>query len=181
MVGGSAGAAFSRAGGRYASCFDTTRMRNTLLCLIMIFLAQALYGAANSYYVSPVASAAGDGSLQNPWTLATALLNNKNGESKNSNVKGGDIIWLLEGTYYGPFSCDLMGSAEAPIAIKPRPGARVRLVATNNLMTCMTINGGWVHFSDLEVCNSATNRSAARNPGLMVFGPGTKLINLGHS
>ncbi|MEK7061424.1 MAG: hypothetical protein AAB954_02070, partial [Patescibacteria group bacterium] len=44
------------------------------------------------YYVSPTGSASGNGSLENPWDLQTAL-------NHPAVVHPGDTIWLRGGTY----------------------------------------------------------------------------------
>lgn len=101
-------------------------------------------GGGNSFYVSPTGSASGNGSITNPWNLATAL-------NHPSAVKPGDTIWLRNGTYGNggsqTFSSRLTGTATLPIYVRQYPGERA------------TINGGlgvsgkYVWYWGFEVAN----------------------------
>ncbi len=64
-----------------------------LLCGGLSFLA-AVAGATD-YYVAPNGSPSGNGSINNPWDLQTAL-------DQPAAVQPGDTIWLRGGTYDEP-------------------------------------------------------------------------------
>lgn len=84
-------------------------MKKLLTFLFLMFLGNMLF-AQQEFHVFPVndknspGTSAGNGSLQLPWDLQTAL-------SQNSDiVNGGDIIWLHEGVYNGRFISTLKGT-----------------------------------------------------------------------
>ncbi|WP_250433980.1 right-handed parallel beta-helix repeat-containing protein [Hanstruepera flava] len=86
-------------------------MKQFLLTFILGFIC--FYGfAQKSYHVFPkesksnVGSPLGDGSLQNPWDLQTAL------NQKPEKVNGGDTIWLHNGIYNGRFISRLKNTIE---------------------------------------------------------------------
>ena len=77
-------------------------MKKLFTFLFLMFLGNMLF-AQQEFHVFPVndknspGTSTGNGSLQLPWDLQTAL-------SQNSEiVNGGDIIWLHEGVYNGRF------------------------------------------------------------------------------
>ena len=61
-----------------------------------VLLCVAASANATDFYVSPTASASGDGSFGNPWRLQDALY-------QPSAVHPGDTIWLRGGTHSGTF------------------------------------------------------------------------------
>ncbi len=159
------------------------------------------------FFVSPQGSAQGDGSMQNPWDLQTALCSGRaytmagNGWpqcSRNGTAKvlPGDTIWLRGGTYGKGgatlFQSRLQGTADKPIIVKQYPGERA------------TINGGiseallsepienyarHVWYWGFEITNTSLQRVVPLNNndtqivggrpgGLELFGEGAKAINL---
>jgi hypothetical protein len=125
--------------------------------------------AAAEFYASPAGSPSGDGSLANPWDLATAL-------SDTAQVKPGSTIWLLGGTYTNPvdprgFESTLMGTADAPIVVRQYPGEHA--IVTNTIL----VTGSYTWFWGFEVTHPAPQQGDPLH-GFNVHGPGTKLINV---
>jgi hypothetical protein len=63
------------------------------------------------YHVTPTGSDQGDGSINDPWDISTALYH------KQNTVQPGDTIFLHEGTYTERTDCRLTGSAAGHITI----------------------------------------------------------------
>src|SRR5687768_18287792 len=70
---------------------------------------------AAEFHVSPAGTPAGNGSLEKPWDLASAL-------AAPEAVKPGDTLWLHEGTYRGGFVSRLTGRQGMPIVVRGAPG-----------------------------------------------------------
>lgn len=75
---------------------------------------------ASEWHVSPDGTPRGDGSLQAPWDLATAL-------AATDRVAAGDTVWLHGGTYRGGFESRLAGTADAPITVRQAPAERATI------------------------------------------------------
>lgn len=143
------------------------------------------------FFVAPNGTESGDGSINDPWNLKSAL-------SHPASVKPGDTIYLLGGTYKLPpetlgFTSLLKGTFENPIKVMSYPGEWA--VIDGNLsdsalknVTMIIVLGQYTWYKDFEVTNSETgNRKipiASSNPperrGTAIDdrGTGTKLINL---
>jgi hypothetical protein len=78
-----------------------------------------------SFFASPTGTSRGDGSLQAPWDLQTAL-------DHPAEVRPGDTIWLRGGTYPGTYASYLVGTAASPIVVRQYPGERVTLDGGNS-------------------------------------------------
>jgi hypothetical protein len=134
----------------------------------------------NQFYVAPDGSPSGDGSINNPWDLQTAL-------SQPAAVQPGDVIWVQGGTYVGNFVSYLSGTVNSPIVVREYPGERATLdgnTATPTSAT-LTVDGQYTWFWDLEITNSNPIRvvdysgsDGPRGDGVDNFGVGTKLIDL---
>jgi hypothetical protein len=76
------------------------------------------------WYVEPPGRTENPGTRESPWDIASAL----NGRKE---VRSGDTIWLLEGTYRRRpnelFDVRLAGSVDKPIHVQPVAGHRVRI------------------------------------------------------
>jgi hypothetical protein len=72
-------------------------------------------GRGPVFYVAPEGSPTGDGTIDRPWDLQTAL-------NQPSPVRPGSTIYLRGGTYVGKFVSDLTGSAVSPITVRSYPG-----------------------------------------------------------
>lgn len=80
-------------------------MRQSITYIFLFFLAISF--AQKEFHVFPIdgdqikGSPNGDGSLNNPWDLQTAL------SQSSERVNGGDIIWLHQGIYNGRYKSTL--------------------------------------------------------------------------
>src|SRR3989344_191660 len=134
------------------------------------------------YYASSNGSAGGNGSITNPWDLAS-VLNGARGV-----IKPGDLIWLRGGTYRAPtkgFSSSLAGNISSPIIVRAYPGERVTIDGA------FGIGGSDTWFWGIEITTTTPAPSVATweeyralvNSGLypsadlVITGPRTKLIN----
>ena len=69
-----------------------------------------------------------------------------------------------------------MGTANAPIIVRQYPGERATIVNAASATNGLTINGAYTWYWGFEVTN--TNPNSQNVAGIMVFAPGSKLINL---
>lgn len=125
------------------------------------------------WFAAPDGSPDGDGSIELPWDLETAL-------HQDDLIQPGDILWLRGGTYTMPegewyITARLRGTREQPVIVRQYPGERA------------TIDGSLVSRADytwywgFEITNSSGERRAAhdgRGLGLNLQAPGNKAINL---
>lgn len=144
-------------------------------------LTAAAIATAAEYYAAP--EGAGNGTLEQPWSLATVLAGEK--------VHPGDTVFLRGGTYRGTFVSNLKGAPGSPIVIRAAEGERAILDGSRsgqqfrNIPT-LDIAGAYTHFIGLEIANSDPERKLAiagsnpperRGSGVNVRAPGIKLIN----
>lgn len=141
--------------------------------------------AGRDFYVAPTGSPAGDGSLDNPWDLPTAL-------NQPSAVHPGDKIWLRGGTYRGKFNSSLTGTSSAPITVRQYPSERATLDGGNTSgAAILTVQGAYTWYWGFEIMSSDPNRVSAtdlndppdihRGDGIDMSsgtGSGLKFINL---
>ena len=161
-------------------------VRLLLSCMATALLAlppAPLSEAAARYYVAPGVRSGGNGSMERPWDLATAL-------SHPAAVKPGDTIWIRGGTYKGAFTSRLAGAPDAPIVLRQYPGERVVVDGAGSPQAVLTIFGAWATYWGFEITNSNTRRASSQaGPwptdlsrgtahGVIVKGPHTKLVNL---
>lgn len=115
---------------------------------------------AAHFYVSATATAAGDGSKDNPWQLQKAL----NAPAPLINPTDTIWVWLLGGTYKGTFdaqtsfNCFTNGTQTSPIIFRNYNSQRVTL--DGNLTYTLMCNLGkcsYTWFWGLEVMNSDTS------------------------
>ena len=96
-------------------------MRHSISLLVLFFTICSF--AQKEFHVFPMegksiqGSPNGDGSLNNPWDLQTAL------SQSSERVNGGDIIWLHKGIYTGKFKSTLESTVK---------GKYISVVAYNN-------------------------------------------------
>jgi cysteine-rich repeat protein len=96
-----------------------------IIGIITASLAFAGTTFAADFYASTSGSAAGDGSLGNPWDLATAL-------HHPVAVQPGDTIWVRGGTYGGAHTSRLAGTEANPITVRAYRRERVVLDYADN-------------------------------------------------
>lgn len=137
------------------------------------------------HFVSSDGSDRGDGSMEHPWDLATAL-------SHPPAVKPGDIIWLRGGEYVGKFRSTLSGLQLAPIVVRQYPGERARISgcvsAPSTSEPILNIEGGAVWFWGFEITDCMQRRQSEVSgsspedipygPAVRMIGADTKVINL---
>lgn len=143
------------------------------------------------FYAAPEGSAAGDGSINAPWDLKTAL-------SKHLDIVSGTVLWLRGGVYrFSPADSGLVsilaGTEQDPVQVASYPGEWAVLDGNSadseqKNKTILTISGDYVWFTNFEITNTETgNRKIAdadpnaanrRGNSIDDYGTGTKLINL---
>jgi hypothetical protein len=126
-------------------------------------------GSANNFYASPAGHPTGDGSLGNPWDLATAL-------AQPASVHPGDTIWLRGGTYHGQFTSKLQGTASSPIKVRQYPGERATIDGGSlGNRTIFIANGNYTWFWGFEVMSSDGHRVSQQSGSTATdinYGPG---------
>ncbi|MGH9767569.1 MAG: hypothetical protein ACREAB_09070 [Blastocatellia bacterium] len=130
-------------------------------------------GPTTGVFVAPNGKPGNKGSKGSPLDLATAL-------SRKGPARPGDTIWLRGGVYRGEFESSISGAAGAPITVRSYPGERGAFDCADRAqaLPMITINGSNTHFRDFEITCSDPDRTKPRPPGVSLFGPKTKLINL---
>ena len=115
--------------------------------------------AGGQHYVSPAGSVGADGSIDRPWNLITAL-------AQPGSVRPGDTIWLRGGTYgtgRDIFRSRLLGTAGAPIIVRPYAGERAIINGWLQVGCCdrdpHPDAGGYVWFWGLEFASSVMDRT----------------------
>jgi PKD repeat protein len=143
---------------------------------------------ATDFFVSPTgttSTAAGTGTITNPWALQTAL-------AQPATVNPGDTIWLRGGTYVGKYFSYLTGTSTAPIVVRSYPGEWAKIdsgVGTTGMAVVLSIAGAYSWFWGFEILSSDPVRQSSQdgswpsdiNRGACVGttnGVGAKLINL---
>ena len=130
-----------------------------------------------SYHAAVNGKSNGNGTLENPWDLNTAL--------NKSSIKGGDTLWIHSGTYLGVYKSTLQGSASSPVIIKAVSDFKAILdgnVAQNPDAAVLSINGRYVWYCGLTITNSTANHiknesSLDPKSGVYILGAYNKLIN----
>lgn len=156
------------------------------------FTFSTLYPAPtdNQFYVSPQGSKDGNGALDSPWDLQTAL-------NHPPQIKPGATIWLRGGVYRvslsdGGFTSSLTGTASQPIKVRGYPGEWA--VIDGNLTgreskgyAALSVNGAYTWYMDFEVTDSdpirtistpGSNPPERRGSDIGVSGSNIKFINL---
>lgn len=138
-------------------------------------LVSAGYSIGNAFgqfYVAPSGTSNGDGSIDNPWDLNTAL-------AHPTSVEAGATIWLRGGIYgdgTSQFQSQLSGKDGQPIKVRQYPNERATIDGF------LTVFGQWVWYQDFEIMSSVLNRwgkgAGGRAGGIDIFGSNTKFINL---
>ncbi|MCC6591568.1 MAG: right-handed parallel beta-helix repeat-containing protein [Bryobacterales bacterium] len=143
--------------------------------LPILLLASGEHIAAN-FFVAPDGSPSGDGTLDSPWDLQTAL-------SHPRIVAAGDHIWLRGGVYTGPFTSKLAGTPGLPIIVRNYKNERAILdfPGEPEQPAVLHINGEWTWYWGLEITSSWEPRidpPKNRANAVAVYGPNVKLINM---
>jgi hypothetical protein len=135
-------------------------------------------GPLPGFYVAPNGSSGGDGSMQRPWDLATAL------SGASGRIRPGNTVWLRGGTYRGKFTSTVSGTAGSPVTIRQYPGERAIVDGAGASGDNFVVRGQWSVFWGFELMNSNTARSTTSlsnswRPNLLVNNASnTRYINL---
>ncbi|MEO8425632.1 MAG: Ig-like domain-containing protein, partial [Verrucomicrobiota bacterium] len=120
-------------------------------------------------YVSPNGRSNGNGSINDPTDLLTAL------GSTTTRAQPGSTIWLRGGTYLyrSRIYSDIAGLANQPITIRSYPGEWAVIDGW------LTVNGGNLVMRNFELMNSSTSRGNADvQDGFVIHAANSKFINL---
>ncbi|NOT35923.1 MAG: T9SS type A sorting domain-containing protein [Saprospiraceae bacterium] len=131
-------------------------MKQVLITTIYVTLL-VTKGFALDFYVSPLATGSGDGSIGNPWKLQQAL----SSPLAITNPKDTIWIWLRVGTYTNTFnsqtsfSCFTNGTSKAPIIFRNYKNERATI---DGKLPCTLIFGqgncSYTWFWGIEILNS---------------------------
>jgi hypothetical protein len=129
------------------------------------------------YYAATTGTSTGTGTIGNPWDVRTAL------NGSNTAVHPGDTIWLRGGSYRGPFTSNLTGTAAAPIVVRQYPGERALIDGAGSLQDTWVGSGSYTYFWGFEVTNTDPTRccsssSSFRADQVANSGAHNKYINL---
>lgn len=127
------------------------------------------------YFVSPTGTAGGDGSINDPWDIKTAL-------AGPVALQPGDTVWMRGGVYGNareslPLEAD--GTAANKIVFRSYPGEWARVRGWIN-----GTSGNHVRFQDFEIFSDETNRDYNNNApafsdGMDWYGgEGIEMVNL---
>jgi len=128
------------------------------------------------FFVADNGSAAGDGTIANPWDLQTAL-------NKSAQVISGSTLWLRGGNYGSGggtvYNSTLNGTEAQPIVIKSYPGEWA--IVDGGFDTNSAAS--WLWFWGFEITNTTTNRNVdyvniKRTQGINMYSRGFRVINM---
>lgn len=129
------------------------------------------------YYASTTGTSGGDGSIDRPWDLATALA------GAGGRVQPGNTIWVRAGTYYAPFRSTVSGNASAPVVVRAYPRERAIIDGVNAPTDNFVVTGSYTILWGLEFTNSNPSRYTTvinhnyRANAIVNDGPHNKYIN----
>lgn len=125
----------------------------------------AFLGSAQPYYVAPAprGTPGGDGTVDRPWDLTTALAGG------GGRIQPGDTIWIGGGRYVGAFRTQLRGKPDQLIVFRQARGERATIDGT------LRAFGEYLAFWGLEIMQS---NPASGGYGLEVHTNGGRFINL---
>jgi len=142
------------------------------------------FSTGNQFYVAPNGRMQGNGTISDPWDLASAL-------DHPSAIQPGDTVWLRGGVYVGNFVSNLSGTAESPIIVRRYPNERAILDLASvsaAQQPVLKVKGSSVWFWGLEITNSNPDRSRVdpytgdeepwRGSGADVYAANVKFINM---
>ncbi|MEO1033886.1 MAG: hypothetical protein AAFX55_21065 [Bacteroidota bacterium] len=121
---------------------------------LLIFLCATISMAQNEFHVFPIdgnsikGSPNGDGSIDRPWDLQTAL------SQSSKRINGGDIIWLHEGIYNGNYKSTLQSTdKDRFITVSAFGEDKVLLNGNidNKTHYVLEVSGGKVIFKNFEI------------------------------
>jgi len=149
--------------------------------LLLILAAAALSvtpSRAAEYFAAPDGKPTGNGTIQAPWDLVTAI-------GKSAVVRPGDTLNLRGGTYVTPsrraIFITLSGSPGNPVTVRPSPSEHAVIDGG------FYVTGSWLIVRDLEIASSLTRRTTSYSgsfpsdittpSGIEVTGTNVKIVN----
>lgn len=123
------------------------------------------------FHVTTSGTPEGDGSIEHPWDLETAL-------NHPAVVMPGDTIWVHDGTYTGTFSAKLDGEENNPVTVSAVFGDRVILDSEGSDEPVLQIYHSWTVFRGIEITNTSTQRRQSRATGIYMGGDHIFLHNM---
>jgi hypothetical protein len=105
------------------------------------------------FYVGPNGAASNPGTRQAPWDMKSTMDN-------AHQLRGGDVVWVMNGIYKGCFEGRFSGSRERPVVIRAVPGDRAVLdgsdleAGNRRGRDGLLVSGPWTVFWGLEITNS---------------------------
>ena len=154
-----------------------SKILRSIITLFILFVFNAAVVAGGVYHVKVSGTASGDGSINNPWDLRTAL-------NRTRTVQAGDTIWVHGGTYRGVFTSGLRGNASVPVIVKAVQGEEVILDGNTTRGTAvLSFEGQYTWVWGLTITCNVENRTGDPaitgdyKDGVYFIGPHNKLIN----
>jgi hypothetical protein len=148
------------------------------LLIVSVVMVSTQRGEAAEYHVTPTGSRIGNGSLEEPWDIQTAMM-------RRSGVGPGDTVWVHGGEYVPALprvGVHLQGEKERPIIVRNWQGERAIVHAPLDIASTEALPTRYVWIWGLEIQTAGT-----KNPGNPVsignvnlpaaFNPGIKIIN----
>jgi hypothetical protein len=123
---------------------------------------------AADWYAAPAGSSSNAGTPASPWSL-TYVLSGAGGQ-----IQPGDVVEMAGGTYTGNYTCNLVGTAAAPIVVR---GAWRQRVTIDGTLQCAPASsaGEYTWFWGLEVMRSVSSQTT---PGINSWARGYRFINM---
>ncbi len=116
---------------------------NFIFCLICLFTQ-----AQKEFHVTTSGKSSGNGTLENPWDLQSALT------QKPDVVNGGDTIWLHGGSYNGRFTSTIQSTKENQFIVVA-PFHKEKVILNGNVKSdknaVLNVRGKQVVFKDFEI------------------------------
>src|ERR1700688_3893361 len=129
-------------------------------CLLL-----ASFAEATDHFAAPNGSPTGDGSIDRPWDLDTAL--GSPSGSQPASVKPGDPIWLRGGIYVpstgNGYLSHVTGAPGSPIIVRNYNGERATLQAGTNAFV-LAAYGSDTWYWGLEAATAGVSRTSSQ-PG----------------
>jgi hypothetical protein len=153
-------------GYRFVSRLPRVSLLPKILVLTGLIVGElASFASAANWYAAPNGSPSGNGSINSPWDIKTAL-------ASGNGVQPGDTIYLRGGTYsvcttftpdpYNPYciASTVAGSSSAPVTIRSAPGEWAVLDGVGPVLTStgaiVMAKGSYVWYMDFEIKNTNT-------------------------
>ena len=154
------------------------RQFTTIGAMLLVLVAVRGQARAGEWFVASDGKADNAGTQQTPWDITSALA------AGHKDVKGGDTIWIMGGTYESPAELKvlLQGEKEKPIVVRNYKNQRVTLRAPLDIASKEKVPAKYVWVWGLEI--QSLGGKAPGNPINIGnsqheagYNPGIKIIN----